>query len=132
MNYKLFVYGTLRRGFRNHDLLRDSTHLGDGFTFDKMRLMVHRGHGIPFTWKDEAGKPLRGELYEISENYLLSIHIMEVSAGYEATWLSVILDSGEKTRAIVYLYPPQESVFFMDVVGCDYSVFRLNRGKRTQ
>ena len=124
MNYKIFVYGTLRRGFHNHDMMRHATHIGDGFTADNMRLMVHRSHGIPFTWKDEAGKPLRGELYEISENHLLPIHTMEVFAGYEAKWLSVILDSGEKARAMVYLYPPQENLFCMDVVGCDYSIFR--------
>jgi gamma-glutamylaminecyclotransferase len=125
VTYKLFVYGTLRRGFHNHDLMRNAKHICDGRTTDSMRLMVHRGHGIPFTWKDEGGKPLRGEFYEIDEEDIMPIHSMEVSAGYEAKWLSIILDSGETARALVYLYPPTENQFFMDIPQCDYSMFRV-------
>lgn len=127
MNYKVFVYGTLRRGFHNHDLMSKAKHICDGRTTDNMRLVVHRSHGIPFTWKDEGGKPLRGELYDIDEKYLMPIHSMEVSAGYEAKWLPIILDNGETARAIVYLYPPQESLFCMDVENCDYSTFRSRK-----
>jgi gamma-glutamylcyclotransferase (GGCT)/AIG2-like uncharacterized protein YtfP len=127
MNYKIFVYGTLRRGFHNHHLMSEAKHICDGRTTNNMRLVVHRSHGIPFTWKDEGGKPLRGELYDIDEKHLMPIHSMEVSAGYEAKWLPIILDNGETARAIVYLYPPQESLFCMDVENCDYSIFRSRK-----
>jgi len=105
--------------------MRNAKHICDGRTYHNMRLMVHRGHGIPFTWPDEGGKPLRGELYEINEEDLMPIHGMEVSAGYEAKWRPIVLDNGENTRALVYIYPPTENQFFMNVPQCDYSVFRL-------
>ena len=79
---------------------------------------------------------------------------MEVFAGYEAKWMPVVLDSGEKARAIVYLYQRDlvallegddgllevaalagglENLFCMDVVGCDYSIFHgAGRSKTTQ
>ena len=121
--YNLFVYGTLRRGFHNHGLMKNAKHICDGTTLDRMRLVVHSGHGIPFTWKDDCGHPLRGEFYEIQKEDIKPIHYMEVSAGYDAEWVSIILDNGRISLAIIYLYPPTENKFFIDVPQCDYSMY---------
>ena len=114
--YKLFAYGTLRRGFHNHGLLHGSKFLGRGATQEPMAMAV--SFGIPFTAKDPSGVPLVGELYEVTESQIGPIHRMEVMAGYSATWHTVIVD-GQTHRALIYTVPlawPLVTIWTTDVV----------------
>jgi gamma-glutamylcyclotransferase (GGCT)/AIG2-like uncharacterized protein YtfP len=114
--YKLFAYGTLRRGFHNHVLMHGAKFLGQGQTIENMAMVVV--HGIPFTAKDEKGVPLIGELYEISEDQIRPIHAMEVHCGYSATWHSVVVH-GLAHRALIYTFPV-ERVEGQKISTCDY------------
>lgn len=114
--YKLFAYGTLRRGFHNHVLMHGAKFMGSGKTVENMAMVVM--HGIPFTAKDPNGKPLTGELYEITEQQITPIHRMEVSCGYSATWHSVLVD-GQTHRALIYTFP-LERVGGQKIDTCDY------------
>lgn len=61
---KIFVYGTLKRGFGNNRLLRDATYLGKAVTVNPFAMV---GGGVPFVWPDANGKLVQGELYDIGE-----------------------------------------------------------------
>src|SRR5687768_3602276 len=61
----LFVYGTLKRGQRNHALLRDQRYVGVAETTPKYRLYDLGSH--PGAVRDEAnGVAVRGELWAVS------------------------------------------------------------------
>lgn len=62
----LFVYGTLKRGLRNHRLIGDQEFLGEAFTEPRYR-MIDLGQ-YPGLVVDEAnGLAIRGELWSVSE-----------------------------------------------------------------
>lgn len=71
----VFVYGTLKKGYRNHTLLRGSKFLGEFQTATKLRLYTN---GIyPMIVRDETGYPVSGELYEVDNDTLKNLHRLE-------------------------------------------------------
>ena len=54
---KLFVYGTLKRGYGNHRLLRDATFLGQDTTTDKFMLV---DCGFPYMFRPKLDLLLSG------------------------------------------------------------------------
>jgi gamma-glutamylcyclotransferase (GGCT)/AIG2-like uncharacterized protein YtfP len=73
----IFVYGTLKRGQRNHHyLMRGSEFLGSFRTAPKYRL-YDAGH-CPRMVKDEAeGHPVQGEVYKVSSDLLADLDFHE-------------------------------------------------------
>lgn len=61
---KLFVYGTLKRGHRNHPVLgEDARFLGYATVYN---MTMHKGPGFPYAvFKD--GSEIRGEVYELPD-----------------------------------------------------------------
>lgn len=60
--HNLFVYGTLKKGYWNNQLLKDSKFVGDSVTKNKYALYTS---GIPFLSDIEEVSKVHGELYEI-------------------------------------------------------------------
>jgi gamma-glutamylcyclotransferase (GGCT)/AIG2-like uncharacterized protein YtfP len=60
--YTLFVFGTLKKGFDNHHLLREAEYQGKGRTKRKYALNVD---GIPYVVKELTTSFIYGELYLI-------------------------------------------------------------------
>ena len=62
---KLFVYGTLKRGYGNHRLLRDAAFLGQAATTDKFMLV---DCGFPYMFRPKFNllpqKRVLGEVFE--------------------------------------------------------------------
>ena len=77
---KLFVYGTLKKGFYNHSWLRNSSYLGDysipGFT------LYDTGYGYPAAVRKEKSY-IMGETYEVDEYTYRAIQRMEIGASYQ-------------------------------------------------
>lgn len=67
----LFVYGTLKKGFGNHDLLESANFIGEGFTESKYKMLSLGG----FPGVVDGTKEIWGELYQV-EN-LNSIDTLE-------------------------------------------------------
>jgi gamma-glutamylaminecyclotransferase len=61
---KVFVYGTLKRGFGNHRLLEAATYLGKAVTTKACKMS---GYGVPFVWPAEGGLLIQGEVYDIGD-----------------------------------------------------------------
>jgi gamma-glutamylaminecyclotransferase len=61
----LFFYGTLKRGQRNHALIRDERFLGEAVTAPKYRL-VDLGPYLGLVRDEAHGVAVRGELWEVS------------------------------------------------------------------
>src|SRR5947209_6336475 len=71
----LFVYGTLKRGFPNHQFLikvKEIQFLGLARTFDKYPLLINKW-GSPFLLPEEGvGHHVQGELYRVQNPDLWS------------------------------------------------------------
>lgn len=101
----VFVYGTLKRGFYNHDLLGDSEFICEATTKDQYP-MVNIEKFFPYLI-DDKGKGYRvvGEIYKINEPILAMLDILEgypehynrkeikvVSLGVELTAIAYFLN----------------------------------------
>ena len=96
---KLFVYGTLKRGFHNAYYLRDARFLGE-FTTDPVYSMYHFGS---YPAVSEFGRTaITGEVYEISTLQLASIDRLEwypdfyqrlvIETSFGEAWMYVVSD----------------------------------------
>lgn len=100
MKELMFVYGTLKRGFRNHHLIKNSKFIGDGVI--KGYAMYDLG-SFPGIKKDE-NEEVKGEVFEIDQNTLKRVDQLE-SEGYLyiRTRADVHLE-GEIIKAATYVY----------------------------
>lgn len=98
----VFVYGTLRRGFCNHHLLRRAAFVGTGETVP--RLVMHVAGGIPFASDAEAAYPIRGEVYAVDRVTLAELDRLEDHPHwYVRTPVDIRLDGGSSIAAEIYL-----------------------------
>lgn len=66
--HKVFVYGTLRKGYGNHRVMPSTAKfIGNGKTVGMFRLTAS---GIPFVSKSQALHQVTGEMYEVTDSAL--------------------------------------------------------------
>lgn len=70
---KLFVYGTLKRGYGNHRLMYGAEYLGNGFIKD---FVVHDFGRCPGIRPSEGGV-VHGELFEVPDDILPRLDRLE-------------------------------------------------------
>ena len=76
----LFVYGTLKRGLRNHPLIADQEFLGEAVTEPRYRVLDLGPH--PGLVADEAaGLAVKGELWAVSDRRLAELDEFEEVPG---------------------------------------------------
>ena len=79
-SHRVFVYGTLKRGFYNHRLLRemDAKFLGEALTREPMRMVLGE-YGIPYLMRGEAdgSAVVPGELWEVGDEGLDALDVLE-------------------------------------------------------
>lgn len=61
---KIFVYGTLMRGFSNHHLMKSCKFVGAATTKEKFALYVA---DFPFVTEKLQISPIQGEVYEVTD-----------------------------------------------------------------
>lgn len=64
---KVFVYGTLKRGFGNNGVLRDARFLCEDITRDSF-LMLDAGFPVLMEERSDQAKPATGEVFEIPDD----------------------------------------------------------------
>lgn len=80
---KVFVYGTLKKGFANHYLMQDGRNgmarfITIGHTKDVFPLVVGTDASIPFMLPvKNQGKQVHGEIYEVDKNVLSKLDDLE-------------------------------------------------------
>lgn len=101
-NY-VFVYGTLRRGYWNHDLLGLSSFLGEAKTVRKGWLYVP--NSIPFLNFDKNGEQVVGELYAVDDETLKDLDSLEGHPDFYRREVEEIEIDGGTLSANIYVYP---------------------------
>ena len=119
-SHRVFVYGTLKRGFYNHRLLRemDAKFLGEALTREPMRMVLGE-YGIPYLMRGEAdgSAVVPGELWEVGDEGLDALDVLEgIDEGmYERVTLDVAtregadgaVDGGFATTAQAFVCGPE-------------------------
>lgn len=99
----VFVYGTLRKGFKYHSLLQGAHFMGSATTCQRYALYLA---AYPCLIKGEAVSRIRGEVYTIDRTMLERLDELENHpCEYRREQVQVILDDGRKLPAWVYFYP---------------------------
>ncbi len=103
----LFVYGTLKRGCRNHGVLRGAVFAGDAVT-EPAYLMVNCGSYPGLVRAERAttgdGMAIRGELYRLDESLLALLDRFE-DEGTEYVRGPITLADGSEAQTYFYLPP---------------------------
>jgi gamma-glutamylcyclotransferase (GGCT)/AIG2-like uncharacterized protein YtfP len=102
---KLFVYGSLKRGFSNHHFLAGQRFLGEATTMTSGR--VYDCGGYPGIKLDPAGYPVTGELWDIDSTCVRRMDWLEgVDEGlYRRGEIRADVE-GTEHIATIYLYVP--------------------------
>jgi gamma-glutamylaminecyclotransferase len=95
----LFVYGTLKRGERNHRLLADQRFVGPAVTSPGLRLFDLGPY--PGMVRDADGGPVRGELFAVRECGLDELDDFE---GVPDLFTRERVELADGTTAWAYLY----------------------------
>ena len=100
----LFVYGTLRRGFENHEAyLQDAQFLGRAVTQNKYALFLG---DFPYLNKIPAVSSIVGEIYRVDEQTLAHIDCLEGHPEeYRRELITVVTEQGTEYSAWTYFYP---------------------------
>ena len=100
--HRVFVYGTLKRGFRNHRFLEKSRFLGEAYTVAAYRMLDGRFPVLRDSGSDQM--PVSGEVYEIDASTLIALDDLESVASrmYDRVETDVVL-SAQSSRAFIYI-----------------------------
>jgi gamma-glutamylcyclotransferase (GGCT)/AIG2-like uncharacterized protein YtfP len=107
MTHKLFVYGTLKQGFGNHDFLENAKFLGAYDTSNANYRMVSLGNFpgvIELDGQDEHCYIL-GELYEVDDATLAKIDMLEGNGHFYTRKVIDLSDTDDTIEAWMYLLP---------------------------
>jgi len=85
--HRIFVYGTLRRGMPNHELIASSCFLGPAATTERFRMIAE---SFPVLLSCRDGLAVAGELYEVDTQTLGRLDILSASARAAAAVMSVV------------------------------------------
>ena len=117
---RLFVFGTLKRGFPLHHGLSGARYFGEYRTVERFPMLIAGPWFAPMMLNEPGiGHQVLGELYEVDEASLACIDSME-SIGQPGNLRVLIdvapLDGGPSTRAYAYM----KSRALADPIRSDY------------
>ena len=110
---KVFVYGSLKKGFGNNRILAHSKFLGKGITLDDSFSMISLG-GFPGVIY--GTKRVEGELYQVDNEVFESLDRLEGNGHfYQRELIPIILldnpNGGKNIKAWMYVLVNQKSHF---------------------
>lgn len=99
----VFVYGSLKKGFGNHDFVADQNFLGSAKTSSSDYMMISLG-AFPAVCPYPGAYKVTGEVYEVDPYTLHALDQLEGNGRlYNREQRDFILDSGRSVKAWVYL-----------------------------
>lgn len=102
---KVFVYGTLKRGYGNNHLLKFATFLGKATTADNWS-MIGEGNSFPYVLHtdDILGMQITGEVYEVDSWTLKSLDRLEgIPHHYKHEKVEVFYDDNVVEEVTMYV-----------------------------
>ena len=99
-NKLLFVYGTLKRGFGNNRLINHAKFIGTAISVDKYYV---DGWGFPCASLNKNGKPLQGEIYELTERDFISTDMLESNGFLYQREIKKFNLNGEDLESWIYI-----------------------------
>lgn len=100
--HAVFVYGTLKKGFRNHKRLKRKRLIGVPGTALGLQLRESGGQSYPFAVLGEG--VVHGEVYRVDEKTLEELDVLEGHPDwFHREPIEVLLATGETVIAWVYL-----------------------------
>jgi len=101
----LFVYGTLKRGCRNHGTIREAEFVGEAAT-ESAYMLVNCGSypGLVRAPNGQAGSSIRGELYRVNERWLAALDRFE-NVPVEYVRKTIRLSNGNEAETYFYALP---------------------------
>lgn len=114
---KVFVYGTLKRGFINHGRLSKASKLGNAKTVHKWA-MIGKGKPFPYAIRpSELGYHIKGEVYDLDS--VATMGSLDKLEGYpwhyDKKVIEVELEDGTKTKAWIY-FDDDQTYFYKDLI----------------
>jgi gamma-glutamylaminecyclotransferase len=102
---RIFVYGTLKRGYPNSPLLEGSEFSGEAVTVPTYKMAET---SFPVIMPDPGGKPVAGEIYTVDDATLARLDQLEREGrSYDRVLIDakLCLANGERltTRAFIYV-----------------------------
>lgn len=102
--YTIMVYGTLKQGQPNHDIIANSPYLGEAVTNNNFAL--YKTSGIPFLVHQDKGGGVFGELYKVDKKTLKMLDVLESEGSlYDRELITVYeVESGHEIEVYAYIY----------------------------
>lgn len=108
-NNKIFVYGTLKRGYYNERFIPNETISKMWYGGTNASLYTIKGASYPALIDVNSGNLVMGELYEIKDEFLDDVidacdHLEGHPYFYRREIIDVIDENGEKHKAYTYIF----------------------------
>jgi gamma-glutamylaminecyclotransferase len=119
MPHRVFVYGTLKRGYPNNPMLEGCEFLGEAvtvLTYKAVTVPAYKmvGTSFPVIMPDPSGKPVAGELYTVDDATLARLDQLEREGrSYDRVMIdaTVTLPNGERSITQAFIYVGREDRF---------------------
>lgn len=125
MHY-VFVYGTLKRGFPNHDdWMLENRFIANVLSHDRFPLVVGGKWFSPIMIAEKgSGQSISGELYEVNDEALAVLDRLEsthLANGYNRIAIKVVVEENEDmVEAWGYVKPRAAIDVIHDTLGSEY------------
>tara|TARA_Y100001973_G_C5156014_1_gene310794 strand:- start:737 stop:1126 length:390 start_codon:yes stop_codon:yes gene_type:complete len=99
-NTKLFVYGTLKKGYSNHSIIQKTTYIGDFISIDRFDLS---GYSFPKIYPNDQGKRIKGEIYDLYEQDFIATDMLEGNGSFYRREIRKFQRNNEIIEAWIYI-----------------------------
>jgi len=113
--HRVFVYGTLKRGFPNHGFMGGQSFIGEARTVEAYPMIVQGLHFSPVVMPEPGvGHRVGGEVWEVDEACLVRLDELEsigMPTGYTRETVRVELADGSTIEADIYFKARERVVY---------------------